>query len=305
MWSSLLEYKRNGVTEVVLHGSLSWVTEGKEIYSLGSKEPFYGRSLMKPVQMKTVAKELDKILTLEEKSFTLASHNGETCHLEILDQILSKKDRLSLQIPPSLPLLKLGRNIKKREKSYHPCSGKHAGILKACEESGWDKLSYTSTNHEYHKAYLEKIKSYLGKNYSPLHTAKDGCSLPTVSFTLKDMAQIFSSFAQEKDSDWIWEAMIKNPKIVGGTKRLDTNILSSCKGKVIAKEGADGLLGLSICHPKYPKGLGVVIKFAHGWDPKAMSFIASKILDSLGFKITPSKPPIGQTVFVNPNIVPG
>ena len=68
-----------------------------------------------------------------------------------------------------------------------------------------------------------------------------------------------------KDEDWIWESMIRNPdQGVGGFNRLDSTIMKSCQGKVIAKEGADGLLGLAIEHEDYPEGLGVVVKIAHG-----------------------------------------
>ena len=37
----------------------------------------------------------------------------------------------------------------------------------------------------------------------------------------------------------------------------------------LAKEGADGLLGLSVDHPDWPDGLGIVIKIAHGWNSQA------------------------------------
>ena len=67
--------------------------------------------------------------------------------------------------------------------------------------------------------------------------------------------------AKEKDENWIWEAMVTNPDLVGGFNRLNTTIIKTCKGNVIAKEGADGLLGLSIIHDDYPEeGLGVVVK---------------------------------------------
>ena len=46
--------------------------------------------------------------------------------------------------------------------------------------------------------------------------------------------------------------MVKHPDLVGGFNRLDTTIIKSCNGHVIAKEGADGLLGLAISTPEYP-----------------------------------------------------
>src|SRR5205085_50168 len=72
--------------------------------------------------------------------------------------------------------------------------------------------------------------------------------------------------------------------ILRGCSRLDSTILKACHGRVIAKEGADGLLGLAIEHPEYPDGLGVVVKIAHGWNPQATWYIARYILGVLGFE---------------------
>ena len=62
--------------------------------------------------------------------------------------------------------------------------------------------------------------------------------------------------------------MVAEPDLVGGLDRLDSTILKAGGGRVVAKEGADGLLGLAIVHDAFPEGLGVVIKIAHGWDPE-------------------------------------
>ena len=54
---------------------------------------------------------------------------------------------------------------------------------------------------------------------------------------------------------------------------------------MIAKEGADGLLGLAIQHDDFPDGLGVVIKIAHGWNAQATWYLARGILGVLGFEL--------------------
>ena len=72
--------------------------------------------------------------------------------------------------------------------------------------------------------------------------------------------------------------MCKHPDLVGGFNRLDSTIIKAGNGKVIAKEGADGLLGISIEHPDYPKGLGIVIKIAHGWNSQATWYVARAVL---------------------------
>ena len=98
--------------------------------------------------------------------------------------------------------------------------------------------------------------------------------------------------------------MVRHPDLVGGFNRLDTTIIKSCNGQVIAKEGADGLLGLAISTPAYPKGLGVVIKIAHGWNPQATWYIARGILGVLGFSLRNPYPLHRQKAFLVPHIVP-
>ena len=136
-----------------------------------------------------------------------------------------------------------------------------------------NRAGYTLPTHEVFEAYMEQLRRFLGKDWNPQRIAKDGCGLPTVS-TVAELAKIYAGLVQDKDSDWIWEAMCKNPDLVGGFNRLDSTILKIGKGKVIAKEGADGLLGMAIEHPDYPNGLGIVVKMLmvgthkqHGMSP--------------------------------------
>jgi hypothetical protein len=98
--------------------------------------------------------------------------------------------------------------------------------------------------------------------------------------------------------------MCRHPDLVGGFNRLDSTILKSCDNRVIAKEGADGLLGLSIVHPDYPDGLGVVIKIAHGWNSQATWYLARSILGVLGFELRNPYPLHRQKAFIVENVVP-
>jgi L-asparaginase II len=121
---------------------------------------------------------------------------------------------------------------------------------------------------------------------------------------LSDLARLFASLVRERSDDWIWRSMTDYPLLIGGEGRLDTTILQSGYGKVLAKEGADGLLGLSVLHQDHPDGLGIVIKLAHGWDSPALWRIAQTILQSLGFEI-PAPPKLSrQTVHIAPQVRP-
>ena len=85
---------------------------------------------------------------------------------------------------------------------------------------------------------------------------------------------------------------------------MDSTIIKAGAGEVIAKEGADGLLGLSIAHPDYPKGLGVVVKIAHGWNAQATWYVARAVLGVLGIELRNPYPLNRQKAFVVPGIVP-
>ena len=113
-----------------------------------------------------------------------------------------------------------------------------------------------------------------------------------------------AGLAASRDDDWIWQAVTEHPDLIGGFNRLDSTILKSCAGKVLAKEGADGLLGLSIIHPNYPQGLGVVVKVAHGWNPQATWYVARSILGVLGFQLRNPYPLHRQKAFIVPGVVP-
>lgn len=299
----LVCYRRDALAEVTIHGAFSIFSQGRVVKHIGGNPLLFGRSLTKPYQMKPIVRDLRE-LSLRARALTLASHNAETFHLEALDEIVEMERAETcgieifkqLKLPESLPLMTLGRNLLPLQKSNHPCSGKHAAILRACIHRGWPVESYLSLAHPYHAVYLESLKLVLGPGWQPAKTATDGCGLPTPSFQLSELAHLFEALAARKDDDWIWSAMTENPEIIGGTDRLDTAIMQTAPGLIIAKEGADGLLGLAFIHEA--EAVGIVIKIAHGHDPKAAGAVAHELMKSYGFSLPPSFAPHGQTIDV-------
>ena len=121
---------------------------------------------------------------------------------------------------------------------------------------------------------------------------------------MAELALLYARLVVEKDEDWIWEAMVRHPDLVGGFNRLDSTVLKAGEGRVIAKEGADGLLGMAIEHPDYPKGLGIVVKIAHGWNSQATWYVARALLGVLGINLRNPYPLNRQKAFIVPGIVP-
>ena len=303
-WEPLVDYRRNGVSETTIHGAVAWASGDQLIHSFGGNVLCYGRSMMKPITMKIFCDELDGVLDWDQKAISVASHNGDTEHVAAAQSILSEAEWGLMQTPLDVPLIQFGRQVRRKRRWYHCCSGEHAAILRGCRIRGWDRAGYTLPHHPLSQAFIDVIRRTLGPDWSPKRVARDGCGLPTVSNTVSELALLYARLVVEKDKDWIWESMTRNPDLVGGFNRLDSTIIKAGEGRVIAKEGADGLLGIAVEHPDYPDGLGIVVKIAHGWNSGATWFVARAILGVLGIDLRNPYPLHRQKAFIVPGVVP-
>ncbi len=303
-WEPLVDYRRNGVSETTIHGAVAWSHGDEIIHSFGGNVLCYGRSMMKPFMLKAFVDELDNETNWEQKAISIASHNGDSEHVAAAQSLLSESEWGLMLTPLDVPLIQFGRQVRRPRRWYHTCSGEHAAILKGCRLKGWNRAGYTLPHHEVFKSYMQTLRGFLGEEWQPLRIAKDGCGLPTVSNTVNELARTYAGLVRQKNDDWIWEAMIRHPDLIGGFNRLDSTIIKAGEGKVIAKEGADGLLGMAIEHPDYPKGLGVVVKVAHGWNSQATWYIARAILGVLGIELRNPYPLHRQKAFIVPGVVP-
>ncbi len=303
-WQPLVDYRRHGVSETTIHGAISWFAGDKVVHSFGGNVLCYGRSMMKPFYIKVFAEELKETTDLRQKAISVSSHNGTFEHVEVSQSLLSESEWGLMQTPLDLPLVQFGRQVRRPRRWYNNSSGHHAAILKGCRLKGWSRVGYTLPTHPVFKSYLEVVRTYLPNFDRPLRVARDGDGLPTVAMTVNQLAQCYAGLAARREEDWIWEAMVAHPDLVGGFNRLDTTIIKSGSGRVIAKEGADGLLGMAIVHPEFPDGLGVVVKIAHGWNPQATWYVARGILGVLGIELRNPYPLKRQKAFLVPKIVP-
>src|SRR5688572_29063343 len=91
-WQPLVEYRRAGIAEVTVHGAISWVSGRELVHAFGGNVLVYGRSMMKPLQMKVLARELDGVLSGEQKAIALASHNADPEHVRAVKSMLSEAE---------------------------------------------------------------------------------------------------------------------------------------------------------------------------------------------------------------------
>ena len=303
-WEPLVDYRRNGVSETTIHGAVAWASGDRLIHSFGGNVLCYGRSMMKPILMKIFADKLEPVLNWDQRAIAVASHNGDTEHVAAAQSILNESEWGLMQTPLDVPLIQFGRQVRRKRRWFHTCSGEHAAILKGCQLRGWERVGYTLPHHPMFQEYLDVLRRILGDDWQPKRVARDGCGLPTVSNTVSELALLYARLVVEKDEDWIWEAMVRNPDLVGGFNRLDSTIIKAGAGRVIAKEGADGLLGMAVEHPDYPDGLGIVVKIAHGWNSSATWYVARSILGVLGIDLRNPYPLHRQKAFIVPGVVP-
>ena len=303
-WEPLVDYRRNGVSETTIHGAVAWASGDKLVHSFGGNVLCYGRSMMKPIMMKVFAEELASELNWDQKAIAVASHNGDTEHVAAAQSILSESEWGLMQTPLDVPLIQFGRQVRRKRRWFHTCSGEHAALLRGCRLKGWERVGYTLPHHPLSQAFVGVLQNTLGAEWTPKRVARDGCGLPTVSNTVSELALLYARLVVEKDDDWIWEAMVRNPDLVGGFNRLDSTIIKAGAGRVIAKEGADGLLGMAVEHPDYPDGLGIVVKIAHGWNSSATWYVARSILGVLGIDLRNPYPLHRQKAFIVPGVVP-
>lgn len=303
-WEPLVDYRRNDVSETTIHGAVAWASGDDIVHSFGGNVLCYGRSMMKPLMMKVFAEELGEALDWKQKAISCASHNGDTEHVAAAQSILSEQERPLMLTPLDVPLVQFGRQVRRARRWYHCCSGEHAALLRGCRLKGWNRAGYTLPQHPIFEGYLDVLRRTLGADWEPLRVARDGCGLPTTSNTVNELARLYARLVTERHDDWVWESMVRHPDLIGGFNRLDSSIIKACDGRVIAKEGADGLVGMSIEHPDYPAGLGIVIKIAHGWNSQATWYVARAILGVLGFDLRNPYAMHRQKAFIVPGVVP-
>ena len=273
----LVQVMRGGVVDCVHQGRVAVVdAEDALVFSAGDPEAVtFLRSSAKPFQAATVLRcgAAEKFnFTDEEISIIAGSHNGTPAHVQLVTGILEKigLDINDLQCGASPPL-----NEKARRDLYlsgampsavhHNCSGKHAGMLAACLAQGWDIKTYLLPDHPLQVMNRQVMAECAGMNAEDVVIALDGCGVPTFGLPLRNIARMFARLAVAvhaggDDLGRVGRAMQQYPYAFSGEKRIDTALMVSTGSRLVAKDGAEGLLGVAVTG----HGVGVALKVADG-----------------------------------------
>ena len=97
----------------------------------------------------------------------------------------------------------------------HNCSGKHAGMLLACERSGANLARYLEPSHPLQREILRAVGSATGVDRPVVGV--DGCGAPVHGLPLRGMATLFARLARP-------ERLARN--LIHSTEMIKYHILS-------------------------------------------------------------------------------
>jgi arylformamidase len=302
--SPLFSVYREGIEEIRIYGEIVVVDDRRVLFHTGGGIGEYpARSLLKPFQLLATGL-VEKNHPLHNR--VIAACGSTSATVEQVEQLKvwhqDGKKNSALKVPPSMPMDDRAREVLKQkglgpETIYHTCYSKHLNILDACEKHGWSLEDYHSKTHPYHAKLRSVLHSLLGENIENTVYVNDGCQLPSPVLSLRRMALLYQRLAMGgSELETIQEGMLRVPQWVGGPGRKDTRLMQENGGKLIAKEGADGLLGICVLPTaEYPSGLGIIVKLLAGYLPNYTVLALSPIFERLKIK-TVAEIPKGQTV---------
>ncbi len=304
MTKILAKVMRGGTLESVHRGTLVIVDGGGgKVAEIGDASAVtFWRSAAKALQaIPMITSGAAAAYGFGEKEVALAcgSHSGEEIHIKTAQQILEKigLSEKDLRCGSHLPFDKKTAKamIKADEKPtqlHNNCSGKHAGMLAFAKHIGANPETYLDLENPVQKMILETVSVFTEVPVDEIKLGIDGCSAPNFAVPLDSMALAFAKLVNPPESfdedlknacERIVAAKMKYPELVGGSKRLDTEIMRALPGKIICKVGAEGVwsAGVLPCE-KWEKGLGIALKIEDGDDDRARPVVAVELLRQLG-----------------------
>jgi L-asparaginase II len=198
------------------------------------------RSSAKPLQCRAALDAGWQPRDTRDIAIACASHNGEPEHVARARSILADSGlgEEALRTPSDVPAYPTAHGVSEPKRIYHNCSGKHAGMLAACAAASFPLETYRDADHPLQRS-IEKIM--VGALRLDPRMLIDGCGVPTYVAPLQALARAFCAI---DDGGPEQEAMRAHPFLVGGTMRLDTDLMEVAP-HVLIKSGAEGLACIS------------------------------------------------------------
>ncbi|HEX2026252.1 MAG TPA: asparaginase [Actinomycetota bacterium] len=260
----LVRVVRSGVEESVHLGSVVVAdADGRILRKAGDPSRVaFARSSMKPLQAAVSLRLAAADPSDPEVAVMCASHNGEPVHVDAVTTLLRRAglDEHRLQTPPDRPIdPESASAVEEPRPIFHNCSGKHAGMLLASTERGFDTGTYRDPDHPLQRAVLDTVEGAAG--HRPEAIGVDGCGVPVHALPLAALAKLYAALGAGRVdlAERVLAAMRAEPYLVAGRNRVCTAVMEAAPN-VVVKTGAEGLM----CAAILDRGIGVALKVEDG-----------------------------------------
>ncbi|MDP4094786.1 MAG: asparaginase [Bacillota bacterium] len=275
----LVEVTRGGLVESIHLGSFAIVdTDGRILYSKGDiNRTTYLRSATKPLQL-IAALELGIFeefnLDYKELAIISSSHGGENEHIDTIKSLMKKLNVQDSELKCGIhaPLNREAAHelIKKGEKPtklHCTCSGKHLGQIASAKILGFTG-EYRAFDSDVQNHIKNIISIFSLTDRDKIHVGLDGCGAPVYAIPLVNAAKAYANIGNpgfaggkySKSQNQLIKAMTMHPEMVGGTGRLDTDLMKNFGDRVIGKFGDEGVY----CTSLIKNGIGIALKIEDG-----------------------------------------
>jgi L-asparaginase II len=148
---------------------------------------------------------------------------------------------------------------------HNNCSGKHAAMLALALHHGWPIGGYERLEHPVQQRIREALAEWMDFEPADHHWALDGCGVPTPRMPLHEMARAYSRLARRgregaPAARAVVDAMTGHPDLTSSPGRVPLEIMQATGGRLLAKEGAEGVL----CVAAVDDDWGLAVKVEDG-----------------------------------------
>jgi L-asparaginase II len=260
------------------------------------------RSAAKPIQALPLVEAggVERFrLTPADLALICASHGGEPRHVRRAARLLARggfspRDlvcgpHLPMHEPSARALLARG---ERPTRLHNNCSGKHAGLLLACRLLGLSHRGYWRGDHPLQRAIRRRISELTSYPESSMDEGVDGCGLVVYRVPLAAIALAYARLLsravagetarQTRARARVVQAMWAAPRMVAAGGFFTTELLAAGSGRLIGKEGAEGVYAVGVRGRTGEKSAGIALKIEDG-SARARPAVTLAILREMGW----------------------
>ena len=273
----IVDVSRGHAVESIHHvqGVVCSATGDEELCTGDPEVLTYWRSAMKPFQALPLVEDgVVEAFDIEPEDIALicASHGGMRQHTERVAALLRRLglNEDHLHCGPHPPFDRdtaraMGCAGRLPGRLHNNCSGKHAGMLALANHHGWPIEGYDRLDHPVQRRIQDALVEWMDHEPKDHHWALDGCGVPTPRMPLHEMARAYSRLVRQARAGRAAPAAVVSsttqfPELTSSPGRVPLQIMQATEGRLLAKEGAEGVL----CVAALDDDWGLAVKVADG-----------------------------------------